>query len=174
MALLPVLHIPNMALNLDSLYRRYGSMVHRRCLQILRDPGEAEDAMQDTFVRIWQAREQLHGEFPSSLLYTTATHVALNRLRTKRRHPEDRDDQLLQDIAGGDEFESSFFAGSFLNRLFHREPASSRVMAVLHYVDGLTLEEVAKECSLSVSGVRKRLRKIRESALSLQALEEAR
>jgi RNA polymerase sigma-70 factor, ECF subfamily len=31
-------------------------------------------------------------------------------------------------------------------------------MAVLHFVDGLTLEEVAKETSFSVSWVRKRLR----------------
>ena len=34
-------------------------------------------------------------------------------------------------------------------------------MAVLHYVDGLTLEQVAAETGLSVSGVRKRLRKLR-------------
>ena len=34
-------------------------------------------------------------------------------------------------------------------------------MAVLHYVDGLTLEEVAIETGLSVSGVRKRLRRLK-------------
>jgi RNA polymerase sigma-70 factor, ECF subfamily len=36
-------------------------------------------------------------------------------------------------------------------------------MAVLHYVDGLSLEQVADEVGLSVSGVRKRLRKLRET-----------
>ena len=36
-------------------------------------------------------------------------------------------------------------------------------MAVLHYVDGLTLEEVAEETGMSVSGVRKRLRGLRTS-----------
>ena len=34
-------------------------------------------------------------------------------------------------------------------------------MAVLHFVDGLTLEQVAHECGFSVSGVRKRLRALR-------------
>jgi RNA polymerase sigma-70 factor, ECF subfamily len=169
-----VLYPSVMPLNLDALYRRYASMVHRRCLQLLRDTAEADDAMQETFVRIWQSRENLEEQYPSSLLYTTATHVSLNRLRTRRRHPEDRDSQLLHAIACGEEFEESIMANSFLNRLFHQEPPSTRVMAVLHYVDGLTLEEVAKECNLSVSGVRKRLRKIRETALSMQALEEAR
>jgi DNA-directed RNA polymerase specialized sigma24 family protein len=41
-----------------------------------------------------------------------------------------------------------------LDRLFGREPESTRTMAVLHYVDGFTLEEVARETGLSVSGVR--------------------
>jgi RNA polymerase sigma-70 factor (ECF subfamily) len=36
-------------------------------------------------------------------------------------------------------------------------------MAVLHFVDGLTLEEVARETSLSGSGVRKRLRALKGS-----------
>ena len=34
-------------------------------------------------------------------------------------------------------------------------------MALLHYVDGMTLEEVAEEVGMSVSGVRKRLRGLR-------------
>jgi RNA polymerase sigma-70 factor (ECF subfamily) len=34
-------------------------------------------------------------------------------------------------------------------------------MAVLHYVDGMTLAQVARACGLSVSGVRKRLRALR-------------
>jgi RNA polymerase sigma-70 factor (ECF subfamily) len=38
-------------------------------------------------------------------------------------------------------------------------------MAFLHYVDGLTLHETAKETGLSVSGVRKRLAGLRAKAL---------
>ena len=64
--------------------------------------------------------------------------------------------------------EDQLGAKRFLNRIFGREEESWRVMAVLHLVDGMTLEEVARECGLSVSGVRHRLRKIRETALELQ------
>jgi len=162
-----------MALDLDQLYRRYGSMVYRRCLQLLRDPGEAEDAMQDTFVSLLKSQETLEATYPSSLLYQSATHMALNRIRTRKRHPEDRDENLLHAIASESDLEESLSAGSFLNRLFHREQPSTRALAVMHFVDGLTLEEVAKEFSLSVSGVRKRLRKIRAAAFELHALEEA-
>ena len=45
-----------------------------------------------------------------------------------------------------------------LDRIFAREQASTRTMAVLHLLDGMTLQEVANEVGMSVSGVRKRLR----------------
>jgi RNA polymerase sigma-70 factor (ECF subfamily) len=48
-----------------------------------------------------------------------------------------------------------------LEALFAREQVSTRTMATLHYVDGLTLEETASEMGMSVSGVRKRLRTLR-------------
>ena len=57
-----------------------------------------------------------------------------------------------------------------LARLFRREPASTRTMAFLHFVDGMTLAEVAGEVGMSVSGVRKRLRGLRAS---LKELEKA-
>ena len=52
---------------------------------------------------------------------------------------------------------------------FTGTPLSTRTIAVLHYVDGWTLEEVAQEVSLSVSGVRKRLRVLRQH---LHGIEE--
>ena len=157
-----------MPLDINHLYRRYGSMVFRRCRQLLRDDGEAKDAMQDTFVKLIQNHASLEETFPLSLLYRMATQVSLNRIRSLRRHPEDRDEALLFTIASEADMEDQLGAKRFLNRIFGREEESWRVMAVLHLVDGMTLEEVARECGLSVSGVRHRLRKIRETALELQ------
>lgn len=158
-----------MALDINQLYRQHGSMVFRRCRQLLKDDGEAKDAMQNTFVRLIQNHDDLEETFPVSLLYRMATQVSLNRIRALGRHPEDRDEALLFGIAAESDLEDTVGARRFLNRIFGREEESSRVMAVLHFVDGMTLEEVASECGLSVSGVRHRLRKIRETALGLLA-----
>ena len=43
-------------------------------------------------------------------------------------------------------------------------------MAILHYLDGYTLEETAKKMNMSVSGVRKRLRALRAKAIEISAL----
>ncbi len=154
-----------MAVDIDSLYRSHGPMVLRRCRRLLRDEAKAVDAMHDVFVEILRRRESLAARAPAGLLLTTATHVCLNRLRTMRRKPEDREDDVLFQIAAmGDapDAEGRSLAGRILDRLFAGQPESTRLIAVLHYVDRLTLEEVAAEVGMSVSGVRKRLRTLKE------------
>lgn len=138
-------------------------MVVRRCRQLLRDDEDALDASQDVFVRLLEHRDQLHADYPSSLLYRIATNVCLNRLRDRRRAPAAADEDLLLRIAAADDVGARSEARSVLGRLFGDHPPSSRVLAVLHYLDGLTLEQVAAEVGLSVSGVRKRLRNLRRT-----------
>jgi RNA polymerase sigma-70 factor (ECF subfamily) len=117
--------------------------------------------MHDVFVEILRRRDTLDDRAPAALLLTTATNVCLNRLRTQRRHPEDPGDAVLLAIAAGDSAEERSLARRVLDRLFARTPASTALIAVLHYVDRLTLEEVAAEVGMSVSGVRKRLRTLK-------------
>ena len=149
-------------LDVGALSRRYGPMVLRRCRQLLRNDDEALDACQDVFVRLIERRRRLDAQYPSSLLYRMATNVWLNRIRDRGRRPEDPDDERLRTIACIEEPGGGSYAHLLLGWLFGRHPESSRTIAVLHYVDGLTLEQVAAESGLSVSGVRKRLRKLRQ------------
>jgi RNA polymerase sigma-70 factor, ECF subfamily len=152
-----------MTVDIESLYRTHGPMVLRRCRRFFRDEGKALDAMHDVFVEILRRRDTLDDRAPAALLLRTATNVCLNRLRSERRHPEDRGDALLLAIAGtGAGAEERSLARRALDRLFATTPESTALMAVLHYVDNLTLEEVAAEMGMSVSGVRKRLRTLKE------------
>lgn len=157
-----------MPVDVEDLYKRYGAMVLRRCRQLLRNEERAYDAMQDTFVRVLRYQNKLHGAAPSSLLYRIATNVCLNVLRSGKRHPETHNDECLLAIAGSDEPEARFVLTDWLERIFAGEKADTRTIAVMHYLDGMTLEEVASECGLSVSGVRKRLRILRARVKMLE------
>jgi RNA polymerase sigma factor (sigma-70 family) len=152
-------------IDVEALYRRYGPMVLRRCRRLLRDEDEALDVAQDVFVRLIKGRRRLTDRFPSSLLYRMATNLCLNRIRDRRRQPALPGDEVLQRIAMMSDLDTPML----LERLFGRHPESTRTMAVLHYVDGMTLAEVARECGFSVSGVRKRLRGLRSSLASMEA-----
>jgi RNA polymerase sigma-70 factor (ECF subfamily) len=156
------------AIDVEQLYQRYAPMVLRRCRRLLQDEEQAVDAMQDVFVRLLVSRERLHGRFPSGLLYRIATNVCLNILRERKSKPTDMDQDMLARIACSAEQESRTLMNVFLDRLFRREKPSTREIAVMHFVDGMTFSEVARETSLSVSGVRKRLREFRARALKSQ------
>ena len=157
-----------MPIDVESLYRRYGPMVLRRCRFLLKNEQKAADAMHEVFIQLLR-RDGLAIEAPASFLHRTATNVCLNALRTDRRHPEDADDDLILRIARAPEAEDHTLAAALLDRLFARQPESSRTIAVLHLVDGMTHEEVAAEVGMSVSGVRKRLAGLRTH---LRELEE--
>ncbi len=150
-----------MAIDVENYYRRYGPMVLRRCRKLLKDEESSVEAMQDTFVQLIKYKKNLTDEAPSSLLYRMATNVCLNRIRASKRRPESSGDELLTRIADSATVETRISARNLIGRLFHDEKASTGTIAVLHLVDGMTLEEVAAEVGMSVSGVRKRLRPLR-------------
>jgi RNA polymerase sigma-70 factor (ECF subfamily) len=98
-----------------------------------------------------------------------ATHLCLNRLRDRRGAPEATEDATLDRLARLEDPSPAAEARFTLGRLFARHRHSTRLIATLHYVDGLTLEQTAREVGLSVSGVRKRLRGLRETLLQMEA-----
>ena len=161
---------PDLAVDVEALYRKYGPMVLRRCRHLLRDEEKAVDAMQDTFVQVLRRADRLHDRAPSSLLYTIATNVCLNIIRAEKRRPRTNDELVLASIASEDDPERKALSRHLLGRVFSSEQPSTRAMAVMHYVDGMTYEEVASHVGLSVSGVRKRLRTLRSRAQKLDDL----
>lgn len=154
------------AIDVEQLYRRYAPMVLRRCRRLLQDEEQAVDAMQDVFVRLLTHKDRLHGGYPSSLLYRIATNVCLNIIRDRKSGRTDPGEEILNRIACCAEQETRTLAAVMLERLFGREKPSTREIATLHFVDGMTYREVARETNLSVSGVRKRLRDFRARALA--------
>jgi RNA polymerase sigma-70 factor (ECF subfamily) len=157
-----------MEIDVEAHYRLYGPMVLRRCRRLLGDESSATDAMHDVFVQLIRSGDRFDDRAPGALLHRMATNVCLNRLRTRRRRPETRDEELLAEIAALEDTESQSFARRWLERLFEREPASTRTIAVFHFVDGMTYEEVAAAVGMSVSGVRKRLRTLRDRAFAAE------
>lgn len=156
-------------MDVAALYKTFGPMVLRRCRRLLRDEHRALDAMQDTFVQVLRYESELDTTQPSSLLYRIATNVCLNKLRSERRKPAgesvDREgESVVEKLMAQVDEEERGMARQLLAKIFAKEPVSTLEMAVFHLHDGMTLEEVAQLTGLSVSGVRKRLRGLKERA----------
>jgi RNA polymerase sigma factor (sigma-70 family) len=165
-----VLHHRSSLVPVDShsYYETYGPMVLRRCRKLLGDEHAARDAMHDVFVQILSRADELTDQAPSSMLFRIATNVCLNRIRTRKRRPEDGDPTMLVEIAERTDPHARSAARSILDALFRHEPEDTALIAVLHLHDRMTLEEVAAEVGMSVSGVRKRLAKLRSKLHHLE------
>ena len=153
-------------INVEELYTKYGPMVLRRCRSMLKDEEKALDAMQDIFLKVMEKEKKLHSEAPSSLLYTMATNHCLNIIR------DTKDisglDNILETAPFKETMEERIADNFMLERIFFQEKPSTRTIAYLHFIDRLTLEETADFVGLSVSGVRKRLKRLKETGLKLK------
>ncbi len=139
-------------------YEKYGPMVYRRCQYILKDDDLAYDAMQDVFMQLLK-RKDMKVQYPSALLQRIATNICLNKIRSKKK-------LIYSEYAGENEkskqnLEKETITKDTLNRLFADEKPDTVAIAVMHYLDKMTLEQVAREVNMSKSGVRKRLAKLR-------------
>lgn len=159
-----------MKIDVDDWYRRYAPMVYRRCRSILGEDEASLDTMQEVFMRLVHKADRITDQAPSSLLYTMATNLSLNHLKAGQariRHfgaPDSGDTE----IPTLDRGQAGVDARATLDQIFALDDEKSRTIAWLHYVDGYTLEETAEHAGMSVSGIRRRLRKLQGRARSFR------
>lgn len=161
-----------MAVDIEEYYTKYGPMVLRRCRFLLRDEDKALDAMQDVFVKVLLYKEKLKDDYPSNLLYRIATNVCLNIIRSEKRKSVPDDEDFINNIASFDDTEEKVIVHETIDEIFKDEKQSTREIAVMHYVDGMTLQQVADAVGLSMSGVRKRLRNLKAKVKNLKDMND--
>jgi RNA polymerase sigma-70 factor (ECF subfamily) len=130
---------------------------------MLGNDDDAFDAAQDVFVRALRAQRRIHGEYPSTLLYTMATRVCLNQIRWRHRHAGETGETFDETAfpcadPAYDETEARLVTEAILRQTSEE----MRVLLYCYFVDGLSLEETGRILGLSASGVRKRIMKFRE------------
>ena len=154
-----------MAIDITAWYEKYGPMVIRRCRSILKDEDDAMDAVHDVFLNLLKGEDRLHGTYPSSLLYTMATNVCLNRLK-KRKWETLRDFSAGAEtlLSGTDQGFEQVEAEILLEDILKDESELNRSICFMYHSDEMTLKEIGEVAGLSISAVRKRLEVFRSRA----------
>jgi RNA polymerase sigma-70 factor, ECF subfamily len=149
------------------IYRNYSGLVHRICLRMLRDPAEAEDAVQDAFVRVFLKVSTFRGESAfSSWLYRLTTNVALMRLRKNKRswsRPKERrlDPDLSGEIDVPDLHVTDLFGRIDLQAAIDILPDGYKAAFILHDIHGYEHKEIAEIFGYSVGNSKSQLHKAR-------------
>jgi RNA polymerase sigma-70 factor (ECF subfamily) len=149
-------------LDIAVLYRRYGDMVLGRCRSLLGNDADAQEAMQEVFLQVHRQRDAFRGEAsPTTYLYRAATNTCLNRMRTRRRRPEEMVAEPPAVLAS-DALVDQVELRQVVQRLLADEDERTVSCVVYHYLDGMTHDEAGALLGISGAAVRKRIGKFRE------------
>ena len=138
------------------LVRRHGGLVWSVCRRHLREPADAEDAFQATFLVLATRPQSVRAESLGAWLHGTAWRVA-SRLRRRR----DRTQPLVETASPPDD-PTLRDALAALDEELVRLPAKFRAPLTACYLMERTQDEAATDLGLSVSTVKRRLATGRE------------
>jgi RNA polymerase sigma-70 factor, ECF subfamily len=131
---------------------------------VLGDPDEADECLQEAYAAAWLRWERLRKEAaePAAWVYTVAYRIAINRWRRRKVHAR-AVRRALPTATGREPSVDTVAVRDALTRL----PHGQRAVLVLHYYQGLRVDEIAQILGLSSSGVKSRLARGRAALLPL-------
>ncbi len=141
--------------------------LYRIALGMLKSIPEAEDALQDVMVKLWNKREQLN-EYKSieALAVTVTKNLCLDRLKSKkyRHHFDVQELQMESPSVGPEKGLELKESMSVMLEAFNRLPEQQRILIMLRDVEGYSYEEIAEQTGLQVNNIRVGLSRARKNA----------
>ena len=151
---------------IESSVEKYSKMLFRLCFTLLRDYDDAEDAVQDTFIKLMtKAPQFINEEHEKAWLIRVSTNICKNINKFNIRSNSLSLDEI-REVGVSEEDSGVFDAIMSL-------PSKYKIVMDLHYIEGYTASEISEIMGINADAVRKRmqtgrtkLRKIMESDLN--------
>jgi len=142
---------------IGALYERIGPLAFRLARAILADAAEAEDVVQEAFLRIWRRHEQLLG--PDELDgYTVRTVRNLAYKRIRRREVEGRAQESLEHAAVLVAGPAASREPPALDAALRKLPPEQREVIQLRVYEGLPMNTIADQTGVPLGTVHSRYR----------------
>jgi RNA polymerase sigma-70 factor (ECF subfamily) len=153
----------------STLYKQYAPDEHRYALYLSGQRADAEDITAETFARVWASPQPIVMATVKGYLFTIARHLFLHGVRKSSRH--DALDEDLRDPREGPagQAEQTAKLESVLTEL-QKLPEASRSALLMHAVDGMAYDEIARALNISLAAVKV---KIHRARLALAGVRDA-
>ena len=145
----------------ERLYDDYSAAIYGLVYKILKDQAMAEDALQDTFVRIWQ-KIHTYDESKGRLftwMINVARNIAIDKLRANSSRKQDQTSSLevrLLDVQGHSTTMQVEHIG-LVEILATLPPEQKKVIELIYFL-GYTQAEVSEEFGIPLGTVKSRVR----------------
>lgn len=154
----------------EVLYRRHVGRLYAVCLRLCGNRADAEEAVQDAFVKAWERLAGFRGEAAfSSWLHRIAVNCVLDRQRTRIRRSAwfaDVDDEMLERTAGA---VTEAGVDRDLETAIAALPDGARHVFVLHLIEGHSHEEIAAMTGLAVGTCKAHVHRARKLLMRVLA-----
>jgi RNA polymerase sigma-70 factor, ECF subfamily len=136
----------------DSIYAAYAPGMFGICLRYTRCKDDAQDILQETFIKVYEKREMYNPELPfGAWVKTIAIRSALNYIKQNYRFVlsdnESHFDAPIED--GGEHEELMSDYKSRLLQILQQLPDGYRMVFNLYTIDNLTHKEIAEYLNVS-------------------------
>ena len=143
----------------DELVRRYQSRMFQLVRILTSGDAEAEDLVQDTFVRAYRAVGRFRGD---STFRTWLHRIAVNVVRShaarrKGRRGGDDDEEAMGRVASLEDLENAVVRRRMIDQALARLPPDLRLLITLRDVQGLEYREIATITGLPIGTVESRI-----------------
>ena len=158
--------VPREPRTFEQLMLPHLDAAHNLACWLLRNPHDAEDAVQDACLRAHGAFARFHGSDGRAWFLTIVRNVCYSRLRDRRREPEEvafEDDfhASADDAADANAVAWREIKGHLLAEALKRLAPEFREVIVLHEIEGLGYREIANVAAVPIGTVMSRLARAR-------------
>ena len=149
------------------LYRRHGNLIYSFLLRMLGNPAEAQEVLQDTFVRLWRRAKEFDAGRSSATAWLVmfARGLAMDKLRARSRREEahsayEREVASLEglEMDAAQHLESSELS-DICRAALKQLPATQNDALQLAFFRGWTHEEIARAQGEALGTVKARIRR---------------
>lgn len=147
---------------IPQLVERHGQALRRFLLRRLRNPDEAEDALQETYLRMLKYRDATSLEFPQALVFRVARSVLIDRARRRATRRADKHVAIDNVEIGATEpsQERTFLAQEevlLLRQAIKELPPRCKQAFLLSRLRQRTYPQIAEQMGISVKMVEKHI-----------------
>ena len=142
----------------DILYNRYGNKVFAKCMSILKDPTQAEDAMQDIFIKIILSLAKFQGKSKfSTWIYSITYNYCIDLIRKNKKRNVELNESLIEDEDRVEEVSDKELLEikiERLDKLMNLAPAFDRTILMMKYIDNLSIKDISNVIDKSESATK--------------------
>ncbi|MGC4112817.1 MAG: RNA polymerase subunit sigma-70 [Nocardioides sp.] len=160
--------------SLESAFESHRRELHVHCYRMLASYDDAEDAVQETYLRAWRGRDGFDGVNARAWLYRIATHVCIDRSRARSRRVaagsevswlSGYPDTLLDEVPSEEQPDQAYAARETIELAFLAAlqvlPPRQRAALVAREVLGLPAADTARLLDTSVAAANSSLQRAR-------------